>query len=135
MNNFYKNRITAAVELYESGKINTLIISADSLNKYQENEGALIHADLILKGINPSHIILDNDGYRTYKSITNFDGNNKGKLIIISQKFHLERALYIAHSKHINAIGYAAKGGMSNQLWLREILARVKMQMDLVKQN
>ena len=135
VNNYYKNRISAAVELYESGKTNTFIISADSLNKYQENEVELIKTDLILSEINPSSIILDNDGNRTYKSITNIDINTVHKYIIISQKFHLERALYIAKNKGHNAIGFTAKGGMSNQLWLREILARVKMQMDLLMDN
>ena len=135
VNNYYKNRISAAVELYESGKTNTFIISADSLNKYQENEVELIKTDLILSEINPSSIILDNDGNRTYKSITNIDINTVHKYIIISQKFHLERALYIAKNKGHNAIGFTAKGSMSNQLWLREILARVKMQMDLLMDN
>ena len=135
VNNYYKNRISAAVELYESGKTNTFIISADSLNKYQENEVELIKTDLILSEINPSSIILDNDGNRTYKSITNIDINTVHKYIIISQKFHLERALYIAKNKGHYAIGFTAKGGMSNQLWLREILARVKMQMDLLMDN
>ena len=105
VNNYYKNRISAAVELYESGKTNTFIISADSLNKYQENEVELIKTDLILSEINPSSIILDNDGNRTYKSITNIDINTVHKYIIISQNFHLERALYIAKNKGLRHMG------------------------------
>ncbi|MDB9835879.1 YdcF family protein [Flavobacteriaceae bacterium] len=131
VNNYYKNRINATIELFNSGKFTTVIISADTLNKYGENEVELIKEDLIEKGIPKSNFILDTDGNRTWKSVNNINKNTSSSLIIISQKFHLERALFIAKKKKIDAIGFAANGGMSNQLWQREILARVKMQMDL----
>ena len=131
VNNYYKNRINATIELFNSGKFTTVIVSADTLNKYGENEVELIKEDLIEKGIPKSNFILDTDGNRTWKSVNNINKNTSSSLIIISQKFHLERALFIAKKKKIDAIGFAANGGMSNQLWQREILARVKMQMDL----
>lgn len=131
VNNYYKNRINATIELFNSGKFTSVIISADTLNKYGENEVELIKEDLIEKGIPKSNFILDTDGNRTWKSVNNINKNTTSSLIIISQKFHLERALFIAKKKKIDAIGFAANGGMSNQLWQREILARVKMQMDL----
>ena len=132
VNNYYKNRINATIELFNSGKFTTVIVSADTLNKYGENEVELIKEDLIEKGIPKSNFILDTDGNRTWKSVNNINKNTSSSLIIISQKFHLERALFIAKKKKIDAIGFAANGGMSNQLWQREILARVKMQMDLL---
>ena len=76
---------------------------------------------------------MSNNGNRTWKSIRNLKVNEGiDKIILISQKFHLERALYITKKKNINAIGFKAKGEMSNQLWIREVLARVKMQLDLM---
>ena len=133
VNNYYKNRIKSAVELYTKGKVHKIIISADSLNKYQENEVELIKSDLIEKGIDGSNLILDNNGNRTWKSIRNLEANVvMDEIILISQKFHLERALYITENKNIKAIGFQAKGEMSNQLMVREILARVKMQLDLM---
>ena len=133
VNNYYKNRLKSAVELYTKGKVRKIIISADSLNKYTENEVKLIKSDLIQKGIEASNLILDNNGNRTWKSIRNLKLNETiDSVIIISQKFHLQRALYISNTQNINAIGFQSKGKMSNRLWLREMLARVKMQMDLI---
>jgi SanA protein len=132
INNYYKNRIKSIVELYSKGKVNKIIISADTLNKYEENEVELIKSDLIKKGINESCLILDKNGNRTWKSIMNLNVNDSSnKIIIISQRFHLERALYISKNENINAIGFIAKGEMSNRLLIREILARVKMQIEL----
>lgn len=100
INNYYKNRIKSVIELYLRGKVSKIIISADTLNKYKENEVELIKSDLIKKGINESSLILDKNGNRTWKSITNLKGkNNFDNIIIISQKFHLERAIYISNKK------------------------------------
>lgn len=133
VNNYYKNRINAAVELYKNKKAKRIIISADSLNKYQENEVELIKSDLVQKGIDAAHLVLDKNGNRTWKSIQNLNGNKDiRKVILISQRFHLERAIYISKRKNIDVIGFVAKGKMSNKLWLREVLARVKMQLDLL---
>jgi len=133
VNNYYKNRIKSLADLYSKGKINKIIISADTLNKYGENEIELIRHDLIQKGINKSSLILDKNGNSTWKSIKSLNGNDSlNKIIIVSQKFHLERALYISKKEDINAIGFQAKGEMSNRLWIREILARVKVQIDLI---
>ncbi|WP_158250442.1 vancomycin high temperature exclusion protein [Aquimarina sp. I32.4] len=133
VNNYYKNRITSVVELYTKKKIKKIIISADTLNKYKENEVELIKSDLIQKGINESNLMLDKNGNRTWKSIINLNDNIIiGKIILISQRFHLERAIYITKEKNIDAIGFEAKGKMSKKLWVREILARVKMQIDFI---
>lgn len=133
VNNYYKNRIKSVVDLYSKGKMNKIIISADTLNKYGENEVELIKYDLIQKGINKSSLILDKNGNSTWNSIKVLIRNDSSnKIILISQRFHLERALYISKKENINAIGFQAKGEMSNRLWIREILARIKMQIDLI---
>ncbi len=131
INNYYKNRIEATIKLYEKNKIEKIIISANIFNHYKENEVKLIKYDLIERGIKKEDIILDNNGERTWKSINNLEEKQiENKIIVISQKFHLERALYIAKIKNKNLIGFEAKGKMSNYLLIREILARVKMQLD-----
>ncbi len=144
VNNYYKNRITATVELYKNNKISKILISADKNNKYQENEIDLIKLDLIKEGVLEKDLLFDYNGFRTWNSIQKLkevidsntivnDSISKQSVLIISQKFHLERAIYLAKKAGIkNCIGFAAKGGMSNQLLIREILARVKMQLDLL---
>ena len=54
---------------------------------------------------------------------------------IITQEFHLERALYIAHSKGISAIGYTARdvpAKLAQRVWIRERFARIKMMIDII---
>jgi len=133
VNNYYKNRISRALELYKKNKIEKIIISADILNKYKENELDFIENDLIQGGVNKTNLLLDKNGHRTWNSVLGAKKISKnGKLLIISQKFHLERALYIAKRHNIKAIGFKAKGEMSNKLFIREVLARVKMQLDFL---
>ena len=134
VNNYYKNRIESASQLYANNKISKIIINVDTLNKYEENEVKLIKEDLISIGVHQQDIILDNYGDSTWNSITNLNKKIKEtKITIVSQKFHLERALYISKKKNINTFGFIAKGEISNQLWIREILARVKMQLDFTR--
>ncbi|GAA3514175.1 ElyC/SanA/YdcF family protein [Aquimarina addita] len=132
-NNYYKNRINSITRLYTNGIIRKIIISADTLNKYRENEVDLIKLDLIENGVQETDLILDTYGNRTWNSVINLEKiSTKNAFIIVSQRFHLERALYIARKKDINAIGFKAKGSMSTKLWIREVLARVKMQIDIL---
>ena len=133
VNNYYKNRIIATVELYKNSIVDKIIISADTLNKYGENEIELIYYDLIQNGINEIDLILDKNGNRTWNSIIEEKKvGNQRNIILISQRFHLERAIYIALREDLNAIGFVAKGEMSNKLWIREVLARAKMHMDIL---
>ena len=103
INNYYKNRIKSTINLYEKSKILKIIISADTLNKYKENEVEFIKSDLIKKGIPAADLILDTSGNRTWNSVTYLENYaSSKKIILISILFHLERALNIAKAKIIN---------------------------------
>jgi len=132
VNSYYKNRIEASVFLYNNNKCKKIIISADTLNKYQENETELMKQDLILNGVNETDLILDKNAKRTWSSIINFKSEtNSSNVIIISQKFHLERAIFLAKKNNIHAIGYTAKGGTTKRLRIREIASRMILWWDL----
>jgi SanA protein len=92
--------------------------------------------DLIKRGIPKDKIYMDFAGFRTLDSILrakNVFGLNK--FIIVSQKFHLERALFIAKAYKIDAIGFKAKSLENTKatikMRLREYLARVKAFLDV----
>ncbi len=133
-NLFYKYRIEATVELYENDKINYIIVSGDNSTK-EYNEPVNMMNDLIEKGVKKEDIFLDFAGFRTLDSVVRSkEVFNEDKITIISQKFHNERAIFIANSRNIEAIGYNAKDvsfkyGFKTQL--REYLARVKMIIDI----
>lgn len=133
-NEFFFNRIDATVELFESGKINKIIISGDN-SRVGYNEPRDMQIELVKLGIPDSLIYLDYAGFRTLDAIVRAkEVFGQSSFIVISQKFHNERAVFIARNFGIEAYGYNAKdvksyGGF--RTLLREFLARNKMFIDL----
>jgi SanA protein len=132
LNQYYSFRIQGAINAYNSGKIKYLLLSGDnSLVSY--NEPMTMKRDLIAAGIPPSAIVLDYAGFRTLDSIVRtrkvFDTND---FIIISQRFHCERALFIALHMGIQAQCFAVPSPKDLLLVRsREILARLGALSDL----
>lgn len=87
------------------------------------------------KGIPEKFIYLDYAGFRTLDSVVRAkEVFGQNRLTIISQRFHNERAIYLAEKNGIDAIGYNAPNvnayaGLKTNI--RELLARVKMFIDL----
>lgn len=135
INNYYLYRIDAAEALYKGGKVQYILVSGDNgTDNY--NEPATMKEDLIARGIPEDKIYLDYAGFRTLDSVVRcreIFGQND--ITVISQRFHNERAIYIAEQKNIQAIGYNAQDvtvsfGLKTRA--REKLARCKMVLDLV---
>ena len=133
-NDFFFNRIDAAVEIYKGGKIKNIIISGDN-SKTDYNEPADMKAELVKNGIPDSLIYLDYAGFRTLDAVVRArDVFGQSSFIVISQKFHNERAVYLARKFGINAFGYNAKEVQAYKGFktkLREFFARDKMFLDL----
>ena len=135
INLYYKYRIEAATKLYRSGKIKFILISGDNGSK-SYNEPELMKQDLVKNNIPEANIFLDYAGFRTLDSVLRAQkifGQNT--FTVISQEFHNERALYLAHHFNIEAIAYNAKDVKLNygfKTQLREKLARCKMMLDLL---
>jgi len=134
-NPYYTYRINAAVQLYEAGKVEFILVSGDNSTKYY-NEPTTIKNDLIKGGIPSEKIFLDYAGFRTLDSMVRakeiFDLDS---VTIISQKFHNERAIYIAERKGLTAVGFNAKDVSTRnglKVQFREYFARVKVFLDLL---
>lgn len=135
INYFYKYRIESAVRLFKAGKVKAIVVSGDNGGKYYD-EPTTMHDDLVARGIPSKYITLDYAGFRTLDSIVRAEAIfDLEDYIIVSQRFHLERAIYIAHAKGQKVIGFTAKD-FKNTVWAkrmqhRELLARVKAFLDL----
>jgi len=134
-NYFYVYRIRAAIALWKTHKIKAIIVSGDNGTKYYD-ESTAMYEDLIKAGIPARYIIRDYAGFRTLDSVVRAEAIFDLKdYIIISQRFHLERALFIARAKGQNAIGFIAKDlphtDAALRMKLREYLARTKAFLDL----
>lgn len=133
-NPYFYYRMDAAEELYKSGKITYIIVSGDNSAK-DYNEPEDMQTELVERGIPKSKIFLDFAGLRTLDSVVRAkEIFGQKSYIIISQRFHNERAVFLAQKKGITAYGYNAKdvdkkAGLTTNL--REYLARVKVFWDL----
>ena len=135
INYFYKYRIDATVKLFKAGKVKAIVVSGDNGDKSYD-EPTMMHDDLVARGVPSKYITLDYAGFRTLDSIVRAEVIFGLKdYIIVSQRFHLERAIYIAHAKGQNVLGFVAKD-FKNTIWAkrmeqRELLARAKAFLDL----
>lgn len=134
-NAYFYNRIRAAADLFKSGKIQYLMVSGDNSRK-DYNEPEDMQQALIKYGVPENKIFLDFAGFRTLDSVVRAkEIFGQKKLIIISQKFHNERAVFLARQNGMEAYGYNAPdvnkyaGFKTN---LREYLAKTKAYLDLI---
>lgn len=132
-NPFFENRIAAAAELYHHGKVDYLVASGDNhLQGYDEPTD--MKNALLDKGVPADRIYLDYAGLRTLDSVVRVkEIFGQGSVTIISQKFHIQRAIFLADHYGIDAIGFAAADVAPRYafktLW-REQFAKVKAVLD-----
>ncbi len=132
INQYYLYRIQGAINAYNSGKVKYLLLSGDNaMQSY--NEPMTMRRDLMKAGIPASDIVLDYAGFRTLDSIVRtrkvFDTND---FLIITQRFHCERALFIALHMGIQAQCFAVPAPKNIiTVRVREIFARLGALNDL----
>ena len=123
------DRLQRGVELYEAGASGKLLMSGDhGQTDYDEVNAMRNYA--LSEGIPSSDIFMDHAGFSTYESMYRArDIFQAKKIIIVTQKYHLYRALYIANALGLEAYGvsadYRTYAGQSARD-IREILARNK---------
>ena len=124
-----EDRLITGVELYKHGCSNTLLMSGDH-GRIDYDEVNVMKSYAIDDGVPVDRIFMDHAGFSTYDSIYRV-GEIFGakKIVIVSQKYHLYRALAIANALGIDACGVHAdlrtyRGQSTREV--REFAARVK---------
>jgi SanA protein len=134
INLYFRNRIDAAVALYEAGKIQHIIASGDN-HRRGYNEPMDMLETLLARGIPREAITLDYAGFRTLDSVVRANAVfSQTQFTIISQDFHNRRALFISQFYQLDAIAFNAQDvthSVHLKTQLREYLARVKAVLDL----
>lgn len=137
-NLYFAYRMKAAAELYKAGKVKFLLVSGDNHIKAYD-EPSDMHDALVELGVPDSCIYLDYAGFRTFDSMVRCkEVFGEDSIIIVSQQFHNQRALFIANHEGIEAIAYNAKevhNHYSLKTKIREYFARVKCVLDLFLLN
>lgn len=123
------DRLDVGIELYNKKTVDKLLLSGDHGQKEYDEVNAMKNY-VLLYGIDDEDIFLDHAGFNTYQSMYRakevFEAD---KLIIVTQSFHLPRAVYIARKLGIDAYGVASDKHYYpkiNQYKQREFLARCK---------
>ncbi len=133
-NLYFRYRIDAAENVWEAGKVETLIVSGDNRSRYY-NEPQRMRDALVERGIPADRIVRDFAGLRTLDSVVRSkEIFGADTVLFISQRFHIERAIYLAKAHGLKAYGYEARdiesaAGLKTRL--REVGARVKMWLDV----
>lgn len=128
-----EDRLLEAIDLYKSGVSSKIIMSGDHASEYYD-EVNVMKKFAIEKGVPSEDIFMDHAGLSSYDSIYRAkEVFEVKKVIVVTQEYHLYRALYIANRLGIEAYGKGADprsyvGATYREF--REILARNK---DFVK--
>ena len=129
-NMFYNYRIDAAVELYEAGKVDRILISGAKKGAGYDEPQAMREA-LVVRGVPDSILVLDGQGFHTIESIVRAkEVYEVDSVTVISQEFHNRRSLYMAKHNGLDAIAYNAANTIILRwrviMFLRERASRVK---------
>lgn len=133
-NVLFQHRIDAAATLYKAGKIKHVLASGANPDETY-NEPRKMYYALVEAGVPGEAITLDFAGFRTLDSVIRAaEVFRLPSYTVISQRFHLHRAVFIARHEGINAIAYAPPENkeQKRRLRVREALARVNTILDVV---
>lgn len=123
-------RANGAIKLFDDGKVSKILVTGDNATTNYDEVNP-VQRYLLAAGIPPQDIFLDHAGFDTYSSMYRakevFDATSA---IVVTQDFHLPRAVFTARALGLNAYGYNA-GSASIWDYLREIPASAKALLDL----
>lgn len=125
-----QDREAAGIQLYLTGKVKKLEFSG---NPY---EVKLMHDKALQSNVPTDAIITDNEGFRTYDTCYRaVHTYNISEAILVTQQYHLSRALYLCNSLGVNSIGYASDKQNYGPVMIgnngREVLAELEAWLDI----
>ena len=127
LSDILQDRVDTAIELYKAGKAKILIMSG------APNEVEKMAEYALKQGVKEEDVKQDPKGLNTLASVENAAKDHKA-LVIVTQNFHLPRAIFIARQLGIEAIGLSADKHEYLKLFdfeRRELLASTKAMIDL----
>ena len=133
-NPYFENRLKTASELLKSGTVEKLLVSGHRDSKYYDETRDMI-ARLLELGVPEDKIVADDRGARTFYSVYRAkEAYGFTDLVIVTDDFHVSRALFIADRFGINAVALESERvdtSYSRGVRTRELLARVRAVIDL----
>ena len=126
-------RADVAAQLYLNQKVKKILVTGDSSSP-SHDEVTPVRKYLVSAGVKPEDIVLDEAGVDTYSSMYRAQAVfGVDSAIVVTQDFHMPRALFIARMLGIDAVGALAReGDDAFYAYLREIPASWKALLDLI---
>ena len=134
---FLTARLDLAKRLYDAGRVEVIIVSGDN-NAPEYDEPAAMHDYLINAGVPESKLVVDTEGFDTYEScIRARQIFNVSRLIMVTQSYHLPRAVATCRALGVDAMGVGDDSAREHPWsWrrgvVRDQLACLKTVIDLV---
>lgn len=131
---YLKDRLDAGIRLYKTGTVQRLLLSGDNGSRNYD-ELKVMRDYCLSKNIRVDDIFLDFAGFDTYSTLYRAKEVFKvDRAVLISQNYHLDRAIYIGRSLGVDSFGYVADEGHYagyRRNYLREVLATVNAFMEV----
>ncbi|MCL5735701.1 MAG: YdcF family protein [Actinobacteria bacterium] len=128
------DRLETAVKLYKAGKVDKLLLSGDHGRTTYDEVNAMLDY-VVARGVPDEDVFTDHAGFSTYDTMYRArDVFKVHSAIVVTQGFHLPRAVYTARSLGLEATGVAADIRPYGNEWrfaIRDWLARAKAFLDL----
>ena len=136
MSDYLRDRVDAAIILYDNDQVENILVSGDN-SRFDYDEVEPVKEYLLDKGVFSGDIYLDHAGFDTYDSLYRAKHVfGQDRLVVISQGYHVPRAVTIGRMLGIQAYGYASPQYHGTIKYrLREIASRVKILYDFVFLN
>lgn len=133
-NRFFEYRLDAAANLHRAGKVKFLLVSGDSVHPSYDETTAMKRG-LIKRGVPAEVVYRDTAGVRTLDSVLRArDLYGLRRMVIVSQDFHVRRAVWLAREHGVEAFGLDAQGiSPFDHLdtWLRQFPSALKAVLDI----
>lgn len=133
-----KDRTDTAYELFKQGKAKNFLVSGDHKTDDYNEVNAMANY-LVEKGVPEEKIVLDHAGFDTYDSMYRSHAVfGIQDAIVVTQDFHLPRAIFIAKNLELPYKGLAAKSNIyqsTNSVKRRELFANFKALYEIILQN
>jgi SanA protein len=130
-----EERLGTALELYTSGRVQRLLLSGDHGRRGYDEVNAMMDW-LVERGVPATHIFLDHAGFDTHDTMVRaHDVFQVRDAVIVSQAFHLPRAVFLAQAAGLTVMGVSADppaGSVCRGSRVREPLACLKACADVV---
>lgn len=133
---YLKDRLDAGILLYKSNKINKILLSGDN-GSDEHDELTVMKKYCCQNGVDTTKIYIDYAGFDTYSTM--FRAKKIFKInaaVLISQKYHLNRAIFIGNKMGIKSTGFSANVGRYNNynyVIFREYFSVVKAYFDVLR--